>query len=273
MQGMQPALYHRYGVLDDGDDDEDEGGGAAGGGGPGDFSSTAYGTMLAAAMQNMDLTDGGGAGGGAGVFEGGVVLGDVVREREVEGLGGEEGEGSSGQGTSGSWSLLAHPGGSDWVLCRVSDCSKQLVLCSTTTHHPTPAACSHPCPRPSPANRPTNQTGASAVADDSGERSMEDDAVLLSNSDEEDGPGTSGSPGPQPLPGGGAGGQGALAASPSSDDVLIVEPAATGAPDIGATSAPAAAGGEPAPGAAMAAAATGGAGSKVLVSHPVTDDA
>jgi len=104
MQGMQPALYHRYGVLDDGDDDDDDEAGPSDGT-PGDFGSTEYGTMLAAAMQNMDIS----GSGGAGEFEGGaVVVGDVVRERDVEG----EPEGGSAQGTGGSWSLLARPGAS-----------------------------------------------------------------------------------------------------------------------------------------------------------------
>lgn len=140
MQGMQPALYHRYGVLDDIDDDDEEGGDAAaatGLGGSGDYSGAAYGTMLAAAMQNMDISgDGGsgsngGSGGGAGSSgEGldGVVLGDVVREREVEGLGG--GESGSGQGTGGSWSLLAHPGGWD-VCCLLQTGARGFVRCTS----------------------------------------------------------------------------------------------------------------------------------------------
>jgi hypothetical protein len=110
MQGMQPALYHRYGVLDEGDEDEDEGGGSgdgsSGGAGAVDYSGSAYGTMLAAAMQNMDLNDSsGGPSGSGGEFEASAVLRDVVREREVEA---EDGKG-------GSWSLLAHPGGKKMV--------------------------------------------------------------------------------------------------------------------------------------------------------------
>jgi hypothetical protein len=105
MQGMQPALYHRYGALDEGDEDEDEAGGgdAAAGGGDGggmDYGGSAYGTMLAAAMQNMDLNDSGG-GDGDGGSGGGGVLADVVHEREVEAEGGK----------GDSWSLLAHTGG------------------------------------------------------------------------------------------------------------------------------------------------------------------
>ncbi|KIZ05115.1 Serine/threonine-protein phosphatase 6 regulatory subunit 2 [Monoraphidium neglectum] len=210
MQGMQPTLYHRYGVLDDDGDDEEEEeapgtsagaseGAAAAGyeGGGGD--ARAYGTMLAAAMQHVDLSDsgggglegGGGGGGGGGEEEAdeAVVLGEV-REREVEAP--SSGGAGAGQGT-GSWSLLAHPGA----------------------------------------------LGSPVAADVSGGRSMEDDAVLLTTSDDEDGASASGSespgrseapPGSAPLlvesaaSSGGSESVDAVAASPPSDDLVLVEP-------------------------------------------------
>ncbi|KAI8474021.1 MAG: SIT4 phosphatase-associated protein-domain-containing protein [Monoraphidium minutum] len=122
MQGMQPALYHRYGVLDDIDDDDDEDEGAAsglaapgalggGGGAGGEYGGAAYGTMLAAAMQNMDISDAGGSGRGLEGEGGGGPAGGGA----PEGGGGAEGGGGEGVGgaraADGGWSLLAHPGG------------------------------------------------------------------------------------------------------------------------------------------------------------------
>ncbi|KAI8465398.1 MAG: hypothetical protein J3K34DRAFT_525395 [Monoraphidium minutum] len=127
-QGVQPGLFHRYGALDE--DEEEDGDGGAGGGeggeagaahadGGGDgaaagdagagFGGGAYGTMLAAAMQRVDLGGadvGDGGSGGALAGEEVVVLGDV-RERDVEGCG----EAGGAQGPDGGWSLLTHAAG------------------------------------------------------------------------------------------------------------------------------------------------------------------
>lgn len=138
MQGMQPALYHRYGVLDDGED-EDEGGGvgsigrpdvgAAGGGGSGDYGGAeAYGTMLAATMQNMDIsTVGEHIGGGVSVVMGGggrEMVGDELpamgaargEGADVVGPSGEAAQGAAaGHVAGGQWSLMAHQ--SEWLGC------------------------------------------------------------------------------------------------------------------------------------------------------------
>jgi hypothetical protein len=101
MQGIQPGIYHRYGVLDDNDDDDDdeeeqrardrrekfmmEA----------EYSSGAYSSVLVAAMANMGIQDNNGSSGSSGADEG---------QQEGEQQGGQEGQGI------GNWSLLAHPG-------------------------------------------------------------------------------------------------------------------------------------------------------------------
>ena len=100
MQGIQPGIYHRYGVLDDNDDDDDdeeeqrardrrdkfmmEA----------EYSSGAYSSVLVAAMANMGIQDNTGSS-SSSPDEG-------QQESEQQG-------GPSGQGI-GNWSLLAHPG-------------------------------------------------------------------------------------------------------------------------------------------------------------------
>ncbi len=107
MQGMQPTLYHRYGVLDDVDDDDDndnEGANAAHAAGGDAFNANAYGSILADAMQRMDISDGAagaeGADGAAGGYGGHRAVG-----------AGEPGDerGAQGGANIGSWSLLSHP--------------------------------------------------------------------------------------------------------------------------------------------------------------------
>lgn len=51
MQGMQPALYHRYNVVDEGDEEEDDD--------DGDYKSTAFSAhLITQAISGMDLNDG-----------------------------------------------------------------------------------------------------------------------------------------------------------------------------------------------------------------------
>ncbi|GBF89982.1 hypothetical protein Rsub_02688 [Raphidocelis subcapitata] len=210
MTGMQPALYHRYGVLDDDGDDDEEG--AAGAGAGGEYGNSAYGSMLAAAMQNMDLSDGSGGGGSGGGDDG--VLGEV-KEREVEGVSG----GGGGGGTGGSWSLLAHPG-AQAAAAAAADAGAErameddAVLLSTSDDED---AASGSTGSGSPGRGelvPRGSGGGTAPEASSG--------ALLE---------------------GGSGGGGGLATSPPGDDIVVVEPPADAAGSSGGGGGAAAAGG------------------------------
>jgi hypothetical protein len=86
MQGVQPTLYHRYGVLDDDEEDEE-----ANRRDEEEFNAS-YNSVLVAAMANMGIND---------------TTGDMAGSSSGNGMAAGEGQDMP---SLTNWSLLAHPG-------------------------------------------------------------------------------------------------------------------------------------------------------------------